>query len=112
MQCHACKGKKGKNVNKEFFNQRTQKYQKYKTWQPCTNCNGTGELQDESNTTQYTLEQIKKLPVLKTFKNDWRQRYVTVHQHPDDKNMVISVGIPFNKGGATICEETKADYQL
>lgn len=112
MKCHACKGKKGKTETREGFGMHGNKLQKFKTFVPCTNCNGTGELNDESNTTQYTLEQIKKLPVLKTFKNDWRQRYVTVYQHPDNNNMVISVGIPFNGGGATICEETKENYQL
>jgi hypothetical protein len=112
MQCPICKGKKGKKIDRPF-DAYSEIYRTPRThFVPCNNCNGTGEVQDESNVTKYTKEQIQKFPILKTFQNNWRQRYVTVYQHPDDNNMVISVGIPFNGGGATICEETKEAYGL
>ncbi len=57
-----------------------------------------------------------KLTKLGTFRNNWRERIVTLYEHPTDANMVISVGESVHKdqmGRATefVCEERRGDYQ-
>jgi len=69
-----------------------------------------GETMTIHNNTQFTLEQIQQFPVLGTTVNKWRERNITLHQHPHDENMVVSVGVTFDRNMTVISEETKQDW--
>jgi hypothetical protein len=44
------------------------------------------------------------------FKNNWRQRYVSLYPHPTDSLKVVSVGTPFDGSDPIICEEQRSAY--
>lgn len=43
-------------------------------------------------------------------RNNWRQRVVTVHEHPADPDLVVTVGMPFDGGELIVCVETRAEW--
>ena len=105
MKCPVCKGKKGKTVTE--YHQMVWNHN-YTVFQHCKNCNGNGVVGDEVNHTPYTLETIKGFCFLMMLDNKWRQRKVSVYQHPLFHDRVITVGVPFDGGGAIICDENKS----
>jgi len=62
------------------------------------------------NSTLYTPEQIAAQPVLFTVKNNWRQRNITVHEHPALPESVISVGVNFDGKMTVIADETREQW--
>ena len=52
-----------------------------------------------------------KTPVIGRLRNDWRQRHVTVYDHPTDPDQVISVGVPFDGSKPIVCEEPRSAYR-
>lgn len=50
-----------------------------------------------SNREVFTFDQAKKLPQIGALRNNWRRRHVSVHQHPTNPNLVVTIGIPFDK---------------
>lgn len=59
---------------------------------------------------QLSLEEIEKLPVLFTVKNNWRQRNVVCHRHPHRTGGIISVGYSFDETTVTVGYETEKDW--
>jgi hypothetical protein len=55
-------------------------------------------------------QQIPDTPIIGILFNNWRQRRVTVHAHPADDSLVVSVGRPFDGSAPVICEEPKANW--
>jgi len=47
------------------------------------------------NTSGLTEAEIEKLPKLGEFRNNWRQRHVTLYAHPHLSEAVVSVGVGF-----------------
>ena len=43
--------------------------------------------------------------------NHWRQRRVELRQHPIDREMVVSIGWPFDGGEPIIAEEQISGFQ-
>ena len=62
------------------------------------------------NSTLYTPEQIAALPVLFTVKSNWRQRNITIYQHPVLPDSVISVGVYFDGRKVVIADETREQW--
>ena len=60
-----------------------------------------------ANKTKWSLAEIAAMPVLGTTVSNWRQRDITLHQHPNDADSVISVGITFDQRLTVVAEETK-----
>jgi hypothetical protein len=60
------------------------------------------------NNTDLTLEQIKALPLLGVYRNNWRQRDVVLYRFAADR--VISVGTSFDRGVRVIALESDADH--
>ena len=64
-----------------------------------------------------TEAEVQKLPLLHSFRNEWRQRHVAIHEHPNDPDKVITMGYSLAaSGGITtippvICEEYRKDYE-
>jgi hypothetical protein len=44
------------------------------------------------------------------FVNRWRQRNVAIYEHPNNAELIITVGTPFDGGKVIECEEKKKDY--
>lgn len=42
----------------------------------------------------FSAEQAEKLPFIGYLKNNWRQRDVSIYQHPRDPELVVTVGVP------------------
>jgi hypothetical protein len=59
------------------------------------------------NHTRWTAEQIAAMPVVATSVNNWRRRNITLHQHPEQPDSVLSVGITFDGKMKVIAEEGK-----
>lgn len=47
------------------------------------------------NNTPYTPEQIQEQPVVGRVTNKWRERNITLYEHPENPENVISVGKSF-----------------
>lgn len=62
------------------------------------------------NRTEYTIDQIREMPLLKMVRNEWRRRNINLHQHPTKPDSVISAGITFDEETVIICEEKKTDW--
>jgi len=64
-----------------------------------------------------TEAEVQRYPLIHTFVNEWRQRWVYIHEHPTDEAKVITMGYPMAAGGGVamvspvICEENKEDYR-
>jgi hypothetical protein len=65
-----------------------------------------------ANSENITLETVKGKPVIGRLKNNWRQRDVTVYDHPTNPNMVVSVGVPFGSSekDAVVCVEEREAF--
>lgn len=64
----------------------------------------------QHNHTPFTVAQILALPTMFTVKSYWRQRNVTVYEHPSDADKVVSVGISFDQRTVVIAEETREEW--
>lgn len=51
-----------------------------------------------------------KLKKVGTFRNNWRERIVTLYEHPTDPKMVVAVGVGIHNNKEVVCEEAKTDY--
>lgn len=51
-----------------------------------------------------------KLKLLGTFRNNWRERNVSLYEHPTDPESIVSVGVGFHDGKETVCEELRIAY--
>jgi hypothetical protein len=49
------------------------------------------------NNTPFSLDEIAKFAVLGETVNKWRQRNITLYQHPTETDMVVSVGTIFGQ---------------
>lgn len=67
--------------------------------------------QDVYNNTTFTMDEIKKFQVLGTTASKWRQRDVTLLQHPTDANSVVSVGVAFDRTAVVIAVEPREDWK-
>jgi hypothetical protein len=63
------------------------------------------------NNTSFTYEEITKFKRLAITINEWRQRNITLYQHPNDPERVISVGVTFNNSMIVVADEAKTLYQ-
>jgi cephalosporin-C deacetylase-like acetyl esterase len=57
-----------------------------------------------------THQEAAKLPEIGKLKNNWRERTVSVRQHPTDPQKVVSIGVPFGGGAPIVCEEGADGY--
>ena len=62
------------------------------------------------NNTDLSLEDIRKLPLLKIVRNEWRMREVRLYQHPEHKDRVVSFGEDFDGSKIVIADESKEDF--
>ncbi len=51
-----------------------------------------------------------KLKKLGTYRNNWRERQVTLYVHPTDETRLISVGVSFHDGQEIVCDEPRNSY--
>ena len=64
------------------------------------------------NNTTFTEADIEAMPVLGSTVSKWRQRNITLRQHPHWADHVVSVGITFNGGLCVISAESKLDWRV
>lgn len=64
------------------------------------------------NNTQLSIEEIGRLPVLGKTVSKWRQRNITLRQHPTKEDYVISVGVTFDGTMMVISEEPKCAWTV
>jgi len=62
------------------------------------------------NNTNLTEQQIVNLPLLGKTINNWRQREITLLQHPEHLDRVISVGHSFDGKQIVIADEEKSAW--
>lgn len=62
------------------------------------------------NNTAFSLEQLEALPILGTTINNWRQRHITLRQHPTDPSRLISVGVTFNGRMTVYADELRSEW--
>lgn len=62
------------------------------------------------NRTSLSIAEIENLPIVKVGKNNWRNRDITLYQHPEHADRVISDGITFDQTLRVICDEAKSDW--
>ena len=109
MKCPVCKGKARKPIRTQV------EYRGKRVFvnkpNPCPNCKGRLTVADESNNTGFELATIETWPLLFTVRNNYRERTVTVYNHPTDTELLITVGKPFDGGGPAICWERKSDWR-
>ena len=48
------------------------------------------------NATVWSVEEVKKMPLIMTIKSNWRQRMVYHYQHPTEDSQVITHGVWFD----------------
>jgi hypothetical protein len=77
---------------------------------PKTSATKPAAKKEVANRTIYTLEEIAKFPVLATTTSNWRQRNITLYQHPIHADSVISVGITFDGTLTVVAEELKDQW--
>ena len=65
------------------------------------------------NTSGLTEAEIEKLPKLGEFRNNWRQRHVTLYAHPHLSEAVVSVGVGFGEAlkYRYVATEARSDYE-
>jgi hypothetical protein len=67
--------------------------------------------------TNLTEAEVQKFPLIHTFRNEWRQRWVYIHKHPTDETKVVTMGYPMAASGGValvspvICIEDKKAYE-
>jgi hypothetical protein len=59
----------------------------------------------------WDLDDVRKLDAIGFQNNQWRQRNVTVYQHPINVDKVVTVGESFDDTNIIICEESKDNWQ-
>ena len=59
------------------------------------------------NNTTFAEEQIKSHEKIGFFKNNWRQRNVSLYAHPDNDEVVITIGEDYDGAKTIIVAETK-----
>lgn len=59
---------------------------------------------------QSTIDHTK-LKVIGTYRNLWRERIVTLKEHPSDPTRLITVGVGFHGGKDVVCDEEREDYK-
>jgi hypothetical protein len=59
----------------------------------------------------WELDDVRKLDTIGFQNNQWRQRNVTVYQHPINADKVVTVGESFDDTKVFICEEYKDDWK-
>jgi hypothetical protein len=62
------------------------------------------------NNTHFTQVQIDNMVNLGMTVNNWRQRNVWLLQHPNDPDMVVSIGITFDQSMKVISAEPKSAW--
>lgn len=63
------------------------------------------------NNTSYPIEDIKKMEPIGKCRNNWRQRNITLYQHPTLPDRILSIGIHFNEEQTIVCDELKQDHR-
>ncbi len=64
------------------------------------------------NNTDLDLDQIQQFKILKIVRSEWRQRDITLHEHPENKSLLYSVGRPFlDPNNPVICCETRDSWE-
>jgi hypothetical protein len=63
-----------------------------------------------SNGTKFSLENIEKFELLGHTVNNWRQRRINLYAHPTDPNLLISVGVAFDRTAVIVCEEPREQW--
>jgi hypothetical protein len=63
-----------------------------------------------ANSEGITAKDVEGKPVIGLLDNKWRQRRVTVYDHPTNPDMVISVGQPYDNSEAIVCVEPREEY--
>ena len=63
-----------------------------------------------ANSEKITLVIAEQLPLLGSFKSNWRRRDVTIHDHPERTEDVVSIGRPFDGSEAIVCVEHRSAY--
>lgn len=62
------------------------------------------------NNTQFTLEQVERFKRIGETINKWRGRRITLYEHPEFPDHVISDGITFDNSMRVICQEPRTDW--
>jgi len=57
-------------------------------------------------------DMVRELTVLKTGRNNWRNRNITLYQHPVHADRVISDGMAFDASKRVIADDAKAEWML
>jgi len=63
------------------------------------------------NRTTFSKDDAMRLPLLKTVRSEWRRRTITLHQHPEDDNLIVSIGCSWDSDDVVICVETRSDWR-
>jgi len=67
-------------------------------------------------TKKLTEADVQNFTLIHAFRNEWRQRYVCIHEHPSDPTKVVTMGyVLAATGGVTtippvICIEDRSRY--
>ena len=65
----------------------------------------------EHNHTPWSLDTIRTFPVIGQTVNQWRQRTVTLYEHPDVLSMVVTVGITFDQSMCVCAVEDRRHWR-
>lgn len=63
----------------------------------------------KSNNTGLTIDEVLALPLLTTFRNEWRRRYVSIFGLNETE--VVTLGRSFDDDSVVVCKESREDYQ-
>lgn len=64
------------------------------------------------NNTQFSIEEILRMSVIGNVVSKWRQRNITLRQHPTKEDHVVSVGVTFNETVMVLSEEPKCAWTV
>jgi hypothetical protein len=64
-----------------------------------------------ANDEGFTKDSLKTLKVIGVMRNNWRQRMVTICQHPTRQDDVVTFGTPFDEGETIVCVEPKIHFE-
>lgn len=64
------------------------------------------------NRTSFKDNEIAAQPILAIVKDNWRQRAISLHRHPADPSLVVSVGVSFDGETVVIVEEPHNDWAV
>ena len=71
----------------------------------------TFDLFEEDQTVEsFTLKDRSTLTFRGKFRNNWRQRWVEVYDHPTNPDKVVAFGLPFDGRKEVICVEDRSEY--